>query len=124
MATVTAFSVSPCPSRRVFVALLLGLAMTACKLRAHAPAALSHSRPTVESSTPAAHALPAPVRPPAEDPFAIPDDEPIDPVEALQAARHNCCDEMPADQVKAHRSATEGAAPPRAVQRRVTAKQP
>jgi hypothetical protein len=120
----TAFSVSTCTSRHVLVALLLAVPMSACKPRAHAPDGVSHAQPATKASAPAAPVLAAPARPPAEEAFVIPDDAPIDPAEALQALRHDCCDEMPADQVKAHSGTIEDTAPSRAVQRRLTVSQP
>jgi hypothetical protein len=45
--------------------------------------------------------------------FDLPDDAPIDPAEAEQALRHNCCDEMPASEVQAitHAADTQEAVP-------------
>lgn len=35
------------------------------------------------------------------DPFAL-DEESDDPAAALESMRHNCCDEMPADEIGKH----------------------
>jgi|GEM_PF-3928817 len=76
------------------------LLLCACKQPAAAPIEHAPAR-AAESVAPAA------AQKPVRDPFEL-DDEPEDPAAALEAMRHNCCDEMPADEIRAH-SAHDGA---------------
>jgi hypothetical protein len=102
-------------SRVVFAGLLCGAMLGACKSRDPAPAAPSHANaPAPAETSTAPRAEPTPFHLPPEPTFEQPDDDPIDPAEALRAMRHNCCDEMPASEVEAtiHAGETTGATAP------------
>jgi hypothetical protein len=81
----------------VRLVMLFGLVLCACKTQA--PATIKPGAQPVEAQAPA-HVEAPPIRAPVRDQFEQ-DDEVDDPAQALQALRHNCCDEMPADQVRA-----------------------
>jgi hypothetical protein len=88
--------------RGVLVALSLGLVGSACKPRAHAPEAPSVTTPRAARAVPDPPAADLAPRAPAEDPFLLPEGETGDPAEAEEALRHDCCDEMPAEEVQKH----------------------
>jgi hypothetical protein len=72
------------------------LACAACRSSANAPKPASAPRPV-------AHADPAsqPQPEPPNDDFSLQDEPPADSAALLEATRHDCCDEMPAAEVKA-----------------------
>jgi hypothetical protein len=81
----------------------LWLLLYACKQPAPAPAPIEHPPVRAENVAPAAaeaEAVPAEQRP-VRDPFEL-DDESDDPAAALESMKHNCCDEMPAEEIRAH----------------------
>jgi len=98
--------VMTCFARSALALSMFGALVGACKQPAHGPATLDRKRPSTEVSAPAAQVPTKSAQSPVEDPFALPDDAPIDPTEEFQALRHNCCDETPADQVEAHSAGT------------------
>jgi hypothetical protein len=77
-----------------------------CACKQPVPAPIEHP-PTRAAESAAPTAAQKPVR----DPFEL-EDEPDDPAAALEAARHNCCDEMPADEIRAHSDQTTAPAKP------------
>lgn len=81
------------------LALALSLFAAACKPKAHLP---QSPPPAVTPQAAPAQEIAEPDEPLAADQFTLPDDAPIDPAEEREALNHNCCDEMPADQVRAH----------------------
>ncbi len=82
------------------IASVLCAAMSgACKSREPAPTVQNHApAPAETSATPRAEPPKFRVRP--EPTFELPDDVPADPADELRAMRHNCCDEMPASEIK------------------------
>jgi hypothetical protein len=94
--------------RALKVALGIGMALLACKQ----PPPL----PTVKPSVQAERSVAAPKRDPQEhrlvrDEFEL-DENADDPAAALESLRHNCCDEMPASELRTH--VHQSAAPGRA----------
>jgi len=89
--------------RCVLAGLMIGVAVTGCKLRAHPPDAPAAAPPPPGAPAEAAPRVETQAQyAPVEDPFLLPEGESGDPAEELQALRHDCCDEMPVDELKAH----------------------
>jgi hypothetical protein len=80
---------------------LLGLGLLLCACKQPAPAPIEHP-PARSTATSTENAAPvsAPQHP-VRDPFEL-DDESDDPAAALESLKHNCCDEMPAEEIRAH----------------------
>jgi hypothetical protein len=57
-------------------------------------------RDSVRDCAGSREAVPAEQRP-VRDPFEL-DDESDDPAAALESMKHNCCDEMPPEEIRAH----------------------
>jgi hypothetical protein len=72
------------------------LALQACRSASHEPKAVTAPRPEAHPD-PASQLQPQP----AQDDFSLQDEPPADAAQLLQAARHDCCDEMPAVEVRA-----------------------
>ena len=72
--------------------LFCGLVLCACKQPMAAP-----------SAPPPAHAVQVTEeeQPPPRDEFEL-DEDADDPAAALESMRHNCCDEMPANEIREH----------------------
>lgn len=88
----------------------LGFVLVSCACKQPAPAPIAHPPARVESVAPATTDAIAPGQRPVRDPFEL-EDEPEDPAAALEAMRHNCCDEMPADEIRERSGAAK--APPK-----------
>lgn len=77
-------------------ALALALMLCACRQPVAAPPAARALQTEAPAPAPVADDQPAP-----RDPFAL--DEPSDdPGAALESMKHNCCDEMPAHEIREH----------------------
>jgi hypothetical protein len=87
--------------RAVAVGLLLGACKQAAPARVEPVSDQAKVAPTQPNPDDDAPAL-RPVR----DPFEL-DDEVEDPAAALEALRHNCCEEMPADELRKHTDGTQ-----------------
>lgn len=102
-------------SSAALVGLSCGALLVACRSREPAATVLpTHPPAPVEASAAPRVEAPALRLPPVHT-FELPDDAPIDPAEADEALRHNCCDEMPASEVQAlvHAADTQRPAPTR-----------
>lgn len=76
--------------------LTLALLLCACK---QPPAAPVKTAPRVHEDAPTPPPSAATSEP--RDPFAL-DETSDDPAAALESMRHNCCDEMPAEELRDH----------------------
>ena len=88
----------------------LAVHVGACKPNARTRSTSQVTPASAETTARAQPVQAAPAAAPVEEAFVIPDDQPVDPAEAMRALKHDCCDEMPAGQVKADVEATEAAA--------------
>jgi hypothetical protein len=75
----------------------LGLLLCACKQPAPAPAPIEHPN----NAAPATKQAAPPADHPVRDPFEL-DEASDDPAAALESMKHNCCDEMPAEEIRTH----------------------
>jgi len=68
------------------------------------PAPPAHASAPKQAPTPAPAPAPAPDDEPApsHDPFEQPDDLPVDRERMLKDLRHDCCTELPPDEVQKH----------------------
>ena len=85
--------------------------LAGCKQPAAAPAAPPPAHAQQQVAAPAAEP-PQPPRPP-RDQFEL-DEDTDDPAAALDSMRHNCCDEMPANEVRQHSGGNPPPTPPSA----------
>ncbi|MEY4578749.1 MAG: hypothetical protein RL701_3452 [Pseudomonadota bacterium] len=87
------------------IAVLLSAPLwSACDAHEHKPAVATHAPAPAKAAEPAAQAPVVPVPRIQAALNGLPNeegsDEAEDPAAALEAARHNCCDEMPATQIE------------------------
>ena len=78
--------------------LALGIWLCACKQPSALPV---KAAPRIHESTPVSPPEAAEVQGEPADPFAL-DEQSDNPAEALDSMRHNCCDEMPAEELREH----------------------
>jgi hypothetical protein len=80
----------------------IGLGLLLCACKQPAPAPIEHPENVAPAAPAETEAAPVTqTQHPVRDPFEL-DDESDDPAAALESMKHNCCDEMPAEEIRAH----------------------